>query len=132
MLLSMLKWLWGRGAGPRSNAQWTATSAEVERARKHRAEAVAGRSEHATVDWLEALFFRHDPIGINFEDNPDEYRAEAETIALRRDEVGTFADAQRVIHAEFVRWFDAGTAGPPERYAAIASEVWEQWSSERG
>jgi hypothetical protein len=36
-----------------------------------------------TVSTIEALLFRLDPIGINFEDNTDEYRAEAETIARR-------------------------------------------------
>ncbi|MDQ1689759.1 MAG: hypothetical protein QOK42_2734 [Frankiaceae bacterium] len=84
------------------------------------------------MDWLEALLFSHDPIGINFGENTDEYRSEAETIALRRDEVGSFQDAQRVVHEEFVRWFDAGVAGPPERYAALAREVWRRWSADRG
>jgi len=36
------------------------------------------------VEWLEAVLFEADPIGINFEDNTDEYRAEAESILLRQ------------------------------------------------
>lgn len=103
-------------------------SAEVARTKQHRADAVAGRGEEATVQWLEALLFRHDPIGIDFEHNTDEYRAEAETIALRRDESTSVEDTQRVVHDEFVRWFGDGTAGPPERYAAIAGEIWGRWS----
>lgn len=31
------------------------------------------------------------------------------------------------VYSEFVRWFDADTAGPPERYEKIASEIWQLW-----
>ena len=79
---------------------------------------------------LEALLFRHDPIGLDFGDNTDEYRPEAETIALRRDEVRSARDVQRIVHEEFVRWFDADTAGPPDRYADIAREIWHLWRSD--
>ena len=113
-----------------ADAEWAETSAEIARARQQRLEAVAAQGQEGTVAWLEELLFRHDPIGINFEDNTDEYRAEAETIALRRGEVRSLQDVQRVVHEEFVRWFDASTAGPPERYAPIAREVWSLWSSE--
>ena len=34
-------------------------------------------------DSITALLFRHDPIGINFEDNTDEYEPEARTILPR-------------------------------------------------
>lgn len=105
-------------------------SAEVARSKQHRRDAVAGRREEATVQWLEALLFRHDPIGINFEHNTDEYRAEAETIALRLDKCTSADDVQRMVHDEFMRWFGDDVAGPPERYAAIASEIWGGWSAE--
>lgn len=36
-------------------------------------------------------------------------------------------DVCRVIHEEFVRWFDGASAGPPERYAQTAAEIWELW-----
>src|SRR5215469_18323349 len=36
-------------------------------------------------------------------------------------------EVRRIIHAEFVRWFDAAIAGPEERYSTIASEVWRLW-----
>jgi hypothetical protein len=85
-----------------------------------------------TVDALEALLFRHDPLGLDLGDNLDEYRPEAETLALRRDEVRSVSDARRVTHEEFVRWFGADTAGPPDRYAGIAREVWELWRPEGG
>ena len=37
----------------------------------------------------------------------------------------TANDVLRVVHAEFVRWFEAQNAGPEGRYAEIASEVCE-------
>lgn len=36
-------------------------------------------------------------------------------------------EVRRIIYEEFVRWFDAPIAGPEERYATIASEVWQLW-----
>ena len=97
---------------------------------EQRAEALAAPNQEATVKALQALLFRHDPIGLDFEHNTDEYRAEAETIALRRDEVHSLQDAQRVTHEEFVKWFDADIAGPPEGYADIAREIWNLWRPE--
>ncbi len=82
------------------------------------------------VDWLEALLFEADPIGINFEENSDEYRPEAETIQLRRAEAHSTADVRRIIHEEFVRWFDDQLAGPPERYEQVARQVWERWNED--
>lgn len=82
---------------------------------------LAGRE--ALVAELEAMLFRHDPIGINFEENTDEYRAEAETIAIRLPEAHDEVDLLRIVHEEFVRWFD-DTAGDIERYREIAQEIW--------
>jgi hypothetical protein len=80
-------------------------------------------------DSTSALLFRHDPVGINFEVNPDEYQSEAGTILPRLSGCRSADDACRVVHEEFVRWFSAGTAGPPERYAQIASEMWQLWQA---
>jgi hypothetical protein len=78
-------------------------------------------------DSVAALLFRHDPVGINFEINADEYRSEAGTILPRLRGCQSEGEVRQVIHEEFVRWFDADTAGPEERYAEIASEVWKLW-----
>lgn len=78
-------------------------------------------------DTVAALLFRHDPVGINFEINPDEYQAEAGTILPRLRGCQSEEEVRQLIHEEFVRWFDADTAGPEERYAKIASEVWQLW-----
>jgi hypothetical protein len=78
-------------------------------------------------DSLAALLYRHDPIGINFEDNSDEYEPEAGTILPRLRSCHSADDVLQVVYAEFVRWFDSATAGPQEHYKEIASEVWQLW-----
>ncbi len=86
------------------------------------------RAEYGQLfDSIAALLFRHDPIGINFDENTDEYEPEVGTILPRLHDCRSAADVLRVVHGEFVRWFDSGTAGPQERYARIASEIWELW-----
>jgi hypothetical protein len=86
------------------------------------------RAEYGELfDSVAALLFRHDPIGINFEDNTDEYEPEAETILPRLCSCHSAEDVLQVVHVEFVRWFDYDTAGPPEHYKEIASEVWQLW-----
>jgi hypothetical protein len=102
--------------------QWAELRADVVRARDVRRDGLVGRDE--LVASLEALLFRHDPIGLDFGDNIDEYRAEAETICLRWVEAASEADLQRIMHEEFVVWFGADTAGPADRYAAAAEEAW--------
>jgi hypothetical protein len=79
---------------------------------------------------VSAVLFRHDPIGINFEDNTDEYEAEASTILKRMGAATSPTEARRIVHEEFVRWFEPEIAGPVERYTDIASEVlaaYHQW-----
>jgi hypothetical protein len=102
--------------------EWREVRDGVAAERQTRAAQLAGRG--AIVSWLEELLFRHDPVGIDFEDNTDEYRPEAETITLRLSEPRTEAELVRVIHEEFVRWFGPDTAGPADRYVTIAEEVW--------
>src|SRR5215471_7106167 len=81
-------------------------------------------------DAVSALLFRHDPIGIAFDnENADEYDPEAGTILPRLRNCESASDVQRIVHEEFVRWFDAGNAGPEERYTLIAFEIWELYVS---
>ena len=76
---------------------------------------------------VSGIFFRNDPIGINFESNTDEYEAEVGTILPRLRSCASPSDVRTVIHQEFVRWFDRDIAGPEEKYEAIAQEVWSAW-----
>jgi hypothetical protein len=78
------------------------------------------------------ILFEYDPIEINFETNTDEYEPEVGTILPRLRACKSEADARRAIHEEFVHWFGADIAGPEEKYADIASAVWETWVRLRG
>lgn len=73
------------------------------------------------------ILFRNDPIGISFEINSDEYEPEVGTILPRLKEACSSEDVQNIIHQEFVRWFDDYIAGPMEKYATIAQEVWNAY-----
>ena len=74
-------------------------------------------------DFLLALLFDVDPVGINFETNNDEYEPEVDTILPRLGGRQTVEELQRVIHEEFVRWFGVEIAGPAERYATVARRL---------
>ena len=54
----------------------------------------------------------------------DEYDVEVGTILPRLREANSPSDVRRIVHEEFVRWFDVGTAGPPEIYAAVSEQIW--------
>ncbi len=72
---------------------------------------------------VSAILFRQDPIGINFEDNTDEYDPEAGTILPRLRGGLSVEESTAIVHEEFVRWFEPETAGSRERYTAIAAEI---------
>jgi hypothetical protein len=78
-------------------------------------------------DSVAALLFRVDPVGINFEENPDEYHPEVGTILPRLSACESSDDVLRVVHEEFIRWFGAPTAGPREHYQEIALGIWGLW-----
>ena len=82
-------------------------------------------------DKIAALLFRHDPINIGFDAPTDEYEPEAGTILPRLRDCHSEDQARKVIHQEFVRWFDPSTAGPEESYAEISSEIWQLWQQYR-
>lgn len=74
-------------------------------------------------DAVAELLFRHDPVGINFEINPKEYESEVSTILPQLPGCHSTEDVLRIVHQEFVRWFDIDTAGSKESYMEIASEI---------
>ncbi|HEY1172232.1 MAG TPA: hypothetical protein VGH19_12735 [Verrucomicrobiae bacterium] len=81
---------------------------------------------------LSALLFRHDPIGISFDDNTDEYELEVGTILPRLATCSSKDDVQRVVYEEMVNWFDAEIAGSFESYQLVAEEIWMIWRREDG
>ena len=78
-------------------------------------------------DEVAALLFRHDPVGINFDDNTDEYEPEVGTILPRLRGCHSAEDVRRVVHQEFTRWVDADIVGSELHYDKIATEIWERW-----
>ena len=96
------------------------TTADDPRARRQ-----ALREEYTDLyDRIAGILFEEDPVGINYEDNTDEYDPEVGTILPRLKACGSAVAVQLVVHEEFVRWFNADVAGPPERYAKIAARIW--------
>ena len=70
------------------------------------------------------LMFTHDPIGINFESNTDEYEPEAGTVIPRLSSCKSAHDVQVVLHEEFCRWFGRATAGSLSSYEPLARDIW--------
>lgn len=103
----------------------------VEKVTRDRAarEAVRQRQPGLFAAVSEAMF-RHDPIGINFGDNTDEYDPEAGTVIPRLSGCGSAEDVEKVLREEFSRWFGADIAGGAH-YAALAKEVWRLWTASR-
>ena len=82
----------------------------------------------ALFDDVAALLFRHDPIGISFDnENTDEYEPEVGTILPRLRTCNSVDDVRRVVRQEFVRWFSPETAGQETAYTTIAAEIWDLW-----
>jgi hypothetical protein len=76
-----------------------------------------------------AILFEEDPVGINLDDNTDEYEPEADTILPRLKFCRTAQDVRTVVHEEFVHWFSSDIAGRPERYERAARRIWSEISS---
>jgi hypothetical protein len=80
---------------------------------------------------LRRCLFEHDPIGINFESNTDEYDPEVGTIIARLKTCASEADVLEVVYEEFVNWFGEDTAGRKSKYKKVAKEIWALWMRER-
>ncbi|MFQ5640659.1 MAG: hypothetical protein ACE5IR_21985 [bacterium] len=80
---------------------------------------------------LQQCLFKHDPIGINFESNTDEYAPEVGTIVPRLSACSSQADVFDVVYEEFVKWFGADVAGPKSRYEKVSEEIWMIWQERK-
>ena len=74
-------------------------------------------------DKVAEILSRHDPIGINFGHNTDEYHPEVRTILPLLKSCNSPQEVLTAVHGEFQRWFD-DEAGPVENYREIAEEIW--------
>lgn len=77
------------------------------------------------------ILFRHDPIGINFETNDDEYEPEVDTILPRLKNCSSVEDVLDVVHKEFIKWFDEDIAGEKSNYEEISKEIWDLWQKRK-
>lgn len=79
---------------------------------------------------VEEILFRHDPIGINSEENKDEYDPEVSTILPRLKDAKSEDDVINIVYAEFANWFGADTAGDKNSttYKKTAEEIWTAWN----
>jgi hypothetical protein len=86
------------------------------------------KREYGTVfASISNALFEADPVGINFDENTDEYDAETGTIIPRLGLAKSAEDVQAIVYEEFCRWFDPISAGPRERYAAVSAKIWDLW-----
>ena len=83
----------------------------------------------ALFDDVSALLFRHDPIGINFDANTDEYDPEARTIVPRLAQCDSESDVLEAVMEEFHHWFGDDIRADKVDYRAIAAEIWQLWSA---
>jgi len=127
----MFTWFRNRRHAKLSGSQsleWDQLAETVRSNKQARRQALAGQA--AEVAWLENVLCESDPLGLVSLGAPvDEYRSEAETITLRRREASSRGDVQRIVHEEFVYWFDQQIAGPPGNYSQIAEVLWRRWNA---
>lgn len=78
---------------------------------------------------LAKLLYRHDPVGLAAAGAPkDEYEPEVGTIIPRLKDVNSLDDVRRIVHQEFLRWFETEeTTGPESSYNGIAQEIWDKF-----
>ena len=86
-----------------SDEERAAFSAEVEASIRERK--AVQQKYGASFDDVTALLFRHDPIGINFDENTDEYEPETGTILPRLESCTLEPEAETIVLEEFRRWF---------------------------
>jgi hypothetical protein len=74
------------------------------------------------------ILFRVDPIGLNFEDNTDEYEPEVGSILPRLRGAKSLPDVQQILKEELEYWFGASISDRfPERTHRAAEEIWRAW-----
>jgi hypothetical protein len=74
---------------------------------------------------VSGAMFKHDPIGINFQNNTDEYDTEAGTVISRLPTCRSAEDVLLVLHEEFQTWFGSEGAGEIAAYRALGVEIWQ-------
>ena len=78
---------------------------------------------------VEEILFRNDPMGLNFEDNKDEYDPEVSTILPRLKEAKSEDDVLNIVREEFSQWFGSEIVTTDSKlYKETSREIWEAWN----
>jgi len=81
---------------------------------------------------IEKILFEHDLIGINFEDNTDEYAPEVDTILPRLSSASNVEDVFIIIKEEFIVFFeDIAKDIKDDLYKSMAEDVWLAWKQQQ-
>lgn len=90
------------------------------------------RAEYGPLfDEVAAILFEVDPMGINYQENADEYEFEAGLILPRLRTCESSTDVRWVIHEEFSRWFGSAAPSPESKYETAAERIWAAWQRAR-
>jgi hypothetical protein len=122
-------WLWMGIMMPNgTDDSWVPNWVQVEKAKRDELQT----RYRVLISEVSAILFDLDPIGINFEDNTDEYDAEAGTILPRLETCLTAENLRSVVHQEFIHWFGPDIAGEEARYHQAANRIWGAWTRHKG
>ena len=76
---------------------------------------------------LSAIIYRVDPIGLNVEENTDEYDPEARTILPRLRDCRSVDDVDRVVRDDLARWFTPELVAGSPTCDQLVDEIWSWW-----
>lgn len=81
-------------------------------------------AETRLLDRIMSILRSHNPLALDLEAQPEDYRPEANSILARLRSAGPEVDDVRaIVHEEFTNWRGAERAGEPARFDAVATEI---------
>ena len=95
--------------------------------RKLKKQSIFREKNKVECETISKLLFEKDPIGINYENNTDEYDSEAVMIFQKLNKCRSVEDVKTLVYQVFVGQFDKEIAGPIEHYADIAEELYKKF-----
>lgn len=73
------------------------------------------------------IIFKHDPMNINFGNNPDEYNPEAHDIIAHLQRTDSKRESTKICEDVFIKWFDKYLAKKFKNYKSLANDIWRAW-----
>lgn len=78
----------------------------------------------AYFEAMSAILFEHDPVGINYVTNCDEYDSETATIIPRLPECKSESDVRTLLQDVLLSWFTEQLVPDDDVVYAIARDIW--------